>query len=48
MSTLFMFFIAACYITAAGTFAYEQKYMWMGVCIAWGVGNALIGILSAR
>ena len=41
-----MLFIAVCYLGAAVSFGLEAKWMWCGVAISWGVGNALIGILS--
>lgn len=46
MSANFMFFIAACYAGAAISFAIESKFMWAGLALCWGIGNALTGLLS--
>jgi hypothetical protein len=46
MSIYFMFFIAACYAGAAVSFAIEGKFMWAGLALCWGIGNALTGMLS--
>ena len=46
MSSNFMFFIAAMYIAAAFFFGCEGRWVWAGVALCWGIGNALIGSLS--
>ena len=48
MSFNFMLVIAACYLFAAGSFAYEGKLYWMGVSLCWGLGNLLLAIASTR
>ena len=41
-----MLFIAAVYMMAAGSFAYEGKYAWAVIATCWGIGNALLGMMS--
>ena len=41
-----MFFIGVCYLGASAAFIYEGKLMWATVALSWGVGNALLAVLS--
>lgn len=43
-----MFAIAAMYGCAAAAFFVEGKYIWFVVSVCWGIGNALLGMQSAR
>jgi hypothetical protein len=46
MSAGFMFAIALMYGAAAVSFYLEGKYLWLCVSVAWGIGNALLGLMS--
>lgn len=48
MSAGFMFAIAAMYGGAAIAFYIEGKYIWFVVAFCWGIGNALLGLLSTK
>jgi len=48
MSANFMFAIAAMYAASAACFWWEGKYIWMVVAVCWGIGNALIALLSLK
>lgn len=46
MSAVFMFAIAALYIAAAGSFAFEGKIAWCVLALCWGIGNFILGGMS--
>lgn len=48
MSANFMFLIAFMYLGAFVSFYIEGKYIWAVVSLCWGIGNALLGLLSAK
>ena len=48
MSAAFMFAIAAMYLAAFLSFYIEGKYLWAVICICWGIGNALLGLMSLK
>jgi hypothetical protein len=47
VSSGFMFAIAVMYGCAAISFYIEGKYLWFVVAVCWGIGNALLGLMSA-
>lgn len=46
MSIHFMLLIAGLYLAASVSFAFEGKIEWCLVALCWGVGNAILGIVS--
>ena len=46
MSASLMFAIAILYGAAAFSFTLEDKWMWAGVALCWGIGNALLAVMS--
>lgn len=46
MSAAFMYAIAIMYGAAAVSFYIEGKYLWFVVAVCWGIGNALLGLMS--
>jgi hypothetical protein len=46
MSAGFMYAIAILYACAAVAFYVEGKYLWFVVAFNWGIGNALLGLMS--
>jgi hypothetical protein len=46
MSAGFMFAIALMYGAAAICFYVEGKLLWAGIAWCWGIGNALLGLMS--
>lgn len=48
MSANFMFAIAVMYVGAFASFYIEGKYLWAVVSLCWGVGNALLGLMSIK
>lgn len=48
MSAHFMLAIAAMYLAACVSFYIEGKYVWAVISICWGIGNALLALLSAK
>ena len=46
MSVFFMLAIACMYVGAAVSFGIEGKYAWAVVACSWGVGNAILGVIS--
>lgn len=43
-----MYAIAAMYAAAGISYAIQGKPMWFAICFCWGVGNALLAILSTK
>jgi hypothetical protein len=43
-----MFVIAALYVAAFVSFYIEGKYLWAVVSVCWGIGNALLGLMSLK
>lgn len=41
-----MLVIAALYIGAATAFGVEGKWAWCAVALCWGIGNAILGVIS--
>lgn len=48
MSSAFMFAIAFMYLGAFVSFYIEGKLLWAVVAICWGIGNALLGLMSLK
>lgn len=48
MSQPFLYAIAALYLLAGISFAYEMKLAWAGLAFSWAIGNFLIGFISAQ
>lgn len=46
MSSGFMLFIALCYCGACLAFIHEGKLAWATVAFCWGIGNAILGVIS--
>ena len=46
MSAGFMYAIALMYAAAAIAFFFEDKLLWAGISWSWGIGNALLGLMS--
>ena len=46
MSAGFMYAIAAMYGCAAISFYAEGKYLWFVISVCWGIGNALLALMS--
>lgn len=46
MSSAFMYAIAAMYLGAASAFVWEGKVDWGVVCLCWGLGNAVLGMMK--
>lgn len=47
MSAGFMVAIAILYCGAAVSFYMEGKYLWFVIAVCWGIGNALLGLMSS-
>ena len=47
MSQAFLYAIAALYLCAGVSFAWDMKLAWAGLCLSWATGNFLIGYISA-
>lgn len=48
MSAAFMYSIAVMYAGAAISFYVEGKYLWFVVAVCWGIGNALLAMMSTK
>lgn len=48
MSAGFMLAIAIMYVGGFVSFYLEGKYLWAVISLCWGIGNALLAILSTK
>jgi hypothetical protein len=48
MSANFMFAIALMYAGAGVSFFIDGKYLWFVLAFCWGIGNAILALISLR